>query len=262
LPVSILTALQALLPTTLSDPGAAPLQNPPQLPTVRLGESGPCQQEFNAQNSIDRFPFGVFVRLVEPHLSIVNEVWNIPFGGGTFTPLPVYRTSFDSTGPLAPGADSPATVTSYSDRVPVEQPLSVDGFRDQIMGLDPDGIFGADETVPMAASLGLGYVLEMSQQWMFAGVGLGDLVYSLPLAPGEQQQVAVFERTDTAQVTESEFFSEEQAATQTALADTSTAATFSSAFSEAVPSLRPSARQSTGAARFRRARRTGVSAVR
>ncbi len=232
LPVSILAALQALLPSAMPDPGAPAPADAPQLHKVRLGESGPCAQEFNSSNSIDEFPFGVFVRLVEPRLSIVNEVERIPIGprGGNFMPLPVYLTGFTA------GGAAPTTVTSYADRVPVEQPLSVDGFRDQIMGLEPNGLFGADETVPMAASLGLGYVLEMSQRWTFAGISLGDLVYSLPLAPGEQQQVAVFERTDTAQVSESEFFSEQQAATQTALADTSTAATFNSAFSEAVNS--------------------------
>src|SRR5581483_10257639 len=70
------------------------------------------------------------------------------------------------------------------------------------------------------------------QRWTFQGVTLGDLVYSLPLAPGEQQQVAIFERVDTSMVTESEFFSEEQP--QLALADTSTNATFNSAFNESV----------------------------
>jgi hypothetical protein len=224
LPVSILAALQALVPTQLPDPSAPPTANAPQLPSVKLGEAGPCQQEFNTSNTIDSFPFGVFVRLVEPQLSIVNEVLRIPIGDGNrFVPLPIYLT----------GA-STQTVTSYADRVPVEQPLSVDGFRDQIMGLESNGFFGADETVPMAATLGLGYVLEMQQQWTLSGIGLGDLVYSLPLAPGEQQQVAVFERMDTAQVTESEFFSETQAAEQIALADTSTAATFRSASSEAM----------------------------
>ncbi|KGA93419.1 hypothetical protein LptCag_0032 [Leptospirillum ferriphilum] len=229
LPVSILAALQALMPTTLPDPGGPQPPTAPQLPVVKLGETGPCSQEFNAQPTIDSFPFGVFLRLVEPRLSIVNQVQRLPLREGVneFIPLPVYLTGADTL---------PENQISYADRIPVEQPISVDGFRDQIMGLDPFGIFVADETVPMAASLGLGYVLEMQQQWTFAGVGLGDLVYSLPLAPGEQQQVAVFERLDTSYVTESEFFSESQTAQQSALADTSTAATFNSAFNEVINS--------------------------
>lgn len=226
LPVSILAALKDILPPLADapDPTAPPTS---QLPSVKIGEAGPCQQEYSASNSIDAFPFGVFVRLVEPQLSIVNEIqWvRLVEGNDRFLPLPVY-----TTGKPFAGA---GTVTSYADRVPVEQPLSVDGFRDQIMGLEANGTFGSDETVPMAATLGLGYVLEMQQKWTFAGVGLGDLVYSLPLAPGEQQQVAVFERTDTSFVTESEFFSESEAQQQSATADTSTFATFNSAFQEA-----------------------------
>ena len=63
-----------------------------------------------------------------------------------------------------------------------------------------DGTVSAFETRPMAGTLGLGYVVWMSQQWTLQGLGLGDLVYSLPLAPGEQQRVAIFERPDTARV--------------------------------------------------------------
>jgi hypothetical protein len=223
LPVSILQALKDILPPlpSATTPTAASVS---QLPSVRIGEAGPCQQEYSAGNSVDAFPFNVFVRLVEPQLSIVNEIQWVPLGD-RFLPLPIYATGSKA---ILGGASA-----HYADRVPVEQPLSVDGFRDQIMGLESDGLFGADETVPMAATLGLGYVLEMQQKWTFAGVGLGDLVYSLPLAPGEQQQVAVFERTDTSAVTESEFFSEAEAQQQSALADTSTLATFNSAFAEA-----------------------------
>ena len=162
------------------------------MPAVHLGESGPCQAIYNSHQAIDTFPYGVFFRLVEPQLSIVQQVTNVNSTvNGAFYPLPVYATASNATN---------GTPISYADRVPVEQPLTVDGFRDQIMGLDTNGLFTADETVPMAATLGLGYVLGMQQQWTFAGLGLGDLVYSLPLAPGEQQQVAVFERVDTAEV--------------------------------------------------------------
>jgi hypothetical protein len=227
LPISILQALENLLPKDLTDPGTATSPAPANLPSVKIGEEG-CQQEFTANASTDTFPYNVFIRLVEPQLSIVNEIQWVRLGEASefFLPLPVYQTG------VTPYRGA-FTSTSYADRVPVEQPLSVDGFRDQIMGLESNGLFGADETVPMAATLGLGYVLEMQQRWTFAGVGLGDLVYSLPLAPGEQIEMAVFERTDTSVVTESETFSESEAQQQSALADTSTQATFNSAFSEA-----------------------------
>ena len=257
LPVSILAALAALAPTTQPASGQAQPQPPANLPTVTIGEQEACSQSFAAAAITDSFPFGVFYRLVEPQMSIVNQVTQLPVGEANgFIPLPRYLTTVQAAQPLnaatnggaaageadggpagpntADGVSAAADPAgTFTDRVPVEQPLSADGFLDQIAGIDPFGNFTADESVPMAATLGLGYVLWMSQQWKFNGLGLGDLVYSLPLAPGEQTEVAVFERTDTSQVFESESFSEQQAQEQSALSDTSTAATFNSAFTEA-----------------------------
>lgn len=222
MPQSIIASL-ANITAGLSG-GAQPVTPPPAaaLPRVTLGEDNGCQLTYNGQAAIDRFPYGVFFRLVAPQLSIVQAFHWTRFSGVRI-PLPLYQGQIGGVSGAA----------SYTDRVPVEQPLAVDGFRDQIMGLGAGGTFVSDETVPMAATLGLGYVLKLSQRWTFQGLALGNLVYSLPLAPGEQQQVAVFERTDTASVFESETLSESQAEQQIALADTSTFATFNSAFDEA-----------------------------
>jgi hypothetical protein len=232
LSVSIVAALQALAPP--GPPTAAPPApaNPAQLPVVRMGDCEDCLLAYGANGSQDTFSYGVFYRLVEPRASIVAQVQAQTVGGNFRTFLPDYATSFegDSQTPELAGEGQ----VDYIDRIPVEQPISVDGFRDQISGLQPDGTYTGDETRPMAGTLGLGYVLWMSQRWTLQGLALGDLVYSLPLAPGEQQEVAIFERVDTAAVTESEFFTEEQAQQQSALADTSTQATFNSAFNEAV----------------------------
>jgi hypothetical protein len=260
LPVSILAALQALVPPLPgSSPPPAPT-NPPQLPIIKIGDDPDCLLAYGINSSEDRFPYGVFFRLVEPRASIVSmaqyhiveggNITLLPFYGGMYNPIKIGPTepadpsnlglpaSVPPTAagalPLVPPAGPGEGQVTYVDRVPVEQPISVDGFRDQMMGLQLDGTYTADETRPMAGTLGLGYVLWLSQRWTFEGLALGNLVYSLPLAPGEQQQVAIFERVDTARVTESEFFTEEQVLQQAATADTSTQATFNSAFREAV----------------------------
>jgi len=231
LPVSILAALQAIAAPTPAPPVSTTPSSTGQTPQVTLGEPGSvCVQSFGKVSTVDRFPWGIFFRLVEPQLSIATETQPQLTQAGKFNWLPIYATQDQA---LVPQAGT-ASGTTYMDRLPIDQPLSVDGFRDQVAGIDTTGNFTADETVPMAASLGLGYVLQMSQQWTFQGLGLGNLVYSLPLAPGEQQQVAVFERQDTSAVQETEFFSESEAMNQSAMSDTSTAATFNSAFSEAV----------------------------
>lgn len=259
LSVSILAALEGLASSIPggSDP-VPPLTNPPQLPVIKIGDDPDCLLAYGINSSEDRFPYGIFFRLVEPRASIVSQAHVHIVGGGKLTYLPIYEGAFAARSQSLPAA-SPGAVLSpgvalgapsalplippampgegqvaYVDRVPVEQPISVDGFRDQMMGLQSDGTITADETRPMAGTLGIGYVLWLSQRWTFEGLALGNLVYSLPLAPGEQQQVAIFERTDTASVRETEFFTEEQTLQESALADTSTRATFDSAFREAV----------------------------
>lgn len=230
LPVSILAALQAVAPPPPNGAPPPPPVNQAQLPVIKIGDDADCLLKYGLNQSIDKFSYGVFFRLVEPRASIANQVFRFPFGnGGLFNFLPHYGDAAQGGG----GAD-PNVVTSYVDRVPVDQPLSVDGFRDRLAGIGSNGFISGDETVPMAGTLGLGYVLQMSQRWTFQGLALGDLVYSLPLAPGEQQQVAIFERRDSESVFESENFSEQQTLQQSAVADTSTNATFNSAFNEVI----------------------------
>ena len=96
-------------------------------------------------------------------------------------------------------------------------PISIDDFREGLL-TDP----------AIVGSLGLGYVLRCSQNWQFQGLALGDLVYSLPLAPGEQQQVVVEEQTTTLIVRETEavFGGDEPSLADR---DSSTQATFQSA---------------------------------
>jgi hypothetical protein len=229
LPVSIIAALAALAPTEPGPP-TAPAPTPatgtaPAKHRVTLGESNSlCQQTFVKGETTDRFPWGLFFRLVAPQLSIAAQARPVPLSATGGSWLPVFVNEATAAG---------SAQLDFIGRTPIDQPLSVDGFRDQLAGIDSTGYFTAEETVPMAASLGLGYVLRMAQQWKFNGLGLGDLIYSLPLAPGEQQQIAVFERQDTTTVSETESFSQDQSQQQTARADTSTSATFHQAFSEA-----------------------------
>ena len=225
LPVSIIAALQALTP--IDAPAPALVKAPPRKKhALTLGEHGSvCSQTFSTSEKTDRFPWGLFFRIVEPQMSIATQTREVPISGNFKSWMPIYRM------PLAP---PPTPTSKLLDRIPIGQPLSVDGFRDQLAGIDSSGTFTEDEAVPMASSLGLGYILRMAQQWKFDGLGLGDLVYSLPLAPGEQQQVAVFERQDTSAVQESESFSQVEAMNQSAMSDTSTNATFNQAFNEMV----------------------------
>ncbi len=53
------------------------------------------------------------------------------------------------------------------------------------------------ESIPQAATLGIGYVLNMHQAWVPDGFALGTLLYSTILAPGEEQRLVVREQSQS-----------------------------------------------------------------
>ena len=123
--------------------------------------------------------------------------------------------------------------TRFVERLPIDKPISVEGFRDQLIGVDGN-VIGIERTVPMAGTLGLGYVLNLAQAWKYDGLTLGNLVYSLPLAPGEQQRIVVSERVATATVSDIERLDIAEAQRSSLRESTSAQATFDSAFEEHV----------------------------
>jgi hypothetical protein len=57
-----------------------------------------------------------------------------------------------------------------------------------------------EPTIYQAASIAHGHLLHFKQEWLPDGYSIGDLVYSLPLAPGQKKQIAVldWERRESA----------------------------------------------------------------
>ncbi|HYM04347.1 MAG TPA: hypothetical protein VET85_15445, partial [Stellaceae bacterium] len=172
----------------------------PTLPKLTLGDDADCIRVLENQVSFEQFPYGIFFQLIAPALYTETESVDANQAG-------VYQTITRTDTALA--------------RAQLTGPISIDEFRQGLL------------TGPaIVGSLGLGYVLRCSQSWQFQGLALGDLVYSLPLAPGEQQQVVVEEQTTTLAVrdTEAVFGSETSLASQTS--DSSTQAMFNSAFNQ------------------------------
>lgn len=74
---------------------------------------------------------------------------------------------------------------SKSGRQTLNRPLDVEEFKSRLYD-DP-------EIHPQMSSLGIGYVLNMHQAWVPDGFALGSLLYSLVLAPGEEQRLVIRE---------------------------------------------------------------------
>jgi hypothetical protein len=83
---------------------------------------------------------------------------------------------------------------SYKGRVPLDGKNPIDWD-------DSDNTLG----VVQASTIAFGHILNYKQVWRAAGYSLGDLLYSLPLAPGQKKQIAVFDwdRKESASRTES-----------------------------------------------------------
>lgn len=196
-------------------------------PTVSLGEDA-CELVFRKDTSVDKFPYGVLFRLTDPGLTMPTLTVSVGASAGQNNKplLPVVGVN----GPLALLQGNEQTPDLHLvNRVPVNHPLNLDAFRDALGGTRR-GRFGGG--VPIASTLALGYVVHMAQRWTPVGLALGDLVYSLPLAPGEQQKIAVIERTARSLVTESETLDTSEQMSFSERDDTSATATFSSAFNE------------------------------
>jgi len=229
LPGSLVSALVDLveeLPRVtgggLADGGQAPVR-------IQLGQDA-CNIRFEEDAHLRRFPFRTLVRLIEPRTTTVNQVLVFQPRGpaAAVRGKALASARFNRFFPVAT-----ALQTRFVERVPVDKPISVDGFRDQLIGVDNNRI-SAQRRVPMASTLGLGYVLNMAQVWKYDGLTLGNLLYSLPLAPGEQQRIAVSERRASASVRDSERLSLVEQQQSSLQEDASTSAVFESAFNERV----------------------------
>lgn len=80
------------------------------------------------------------------------------------------------------------------DRSNIGQPIDIDGLKDSMIKNTSE--------YPVASTLGMGYVLNMHQGWVPDGFSLGSLLYSLILAPGEEQKLIVRENTQTYMITD------------------------------------------------------------
>jgi competence ComEA-like helix-hairpin-helix protein len=99
-----------------------------------------------------------------------------------------------------------------ADRVRDAAVLSLHGDLQRLLGtvvarppgrrrLDADNIIDWDDdpTIYQAVTVAHGHLLRFKQEWVADGYSMGNLLYSLPLAPGQKKQIAVvdWERRET-----------------------------------------------------------------
>lgn len=203
LPESLLASLASFARPAAGDAATtAGLQ-----PRVALRDGAGGEHVYAASGAVERFPYAIFIRLVEPGLTAVAATTNVWADEGKKQFFPTVGGDAPAKAATAEGGDD---LTAYVDRVPLERPLNLEGLRRRIAGVGDDGAASDEEIVPLSGTLGLGYVVHLAQRWTPAGLALGELVHSLPLTPGERQTIAVVQAgsgMDTDASTESVFAS-------------------------------------------------------
>lgn len=75
-----------------------------------------------------------------------------------------------------------------STRTKLNEALDIHEFK--------ENLYNNQENLALAGTLGIGYALNMHQAWVPDGFALGNLLYSLVLAPGEEQRLIVREHKE------------------------------------------------------------------
>jgi hypothetical protein len=201
---SLIERLIELFPSTVEDVDTNPDEYATPTPPLLFSEEDACARSFQSNTGvIDHFSYSLLVRLIEPSIGPGQLVFTFP---GTKIKLPNPLVKY----PLAVSPDvllefwEDAGTFMPGERAPLGGPVDVAGFHQ-------DAAFSPGD-VPKASSLAIGYVVKMRQVWIPTGLSLGDLVYSLPLAPGEEQRIVVVEQDERLDVREHEGvqFAEEQ----------------------------------------------------
>ncbi len=226
---SVISELADLVPVDETDAVENAEDFQTRQPPLVLGE-GDCASEYATEGgTVSRYRYSVLFRLIDPLLGpkLVTRDRRV---GSTTVPSTIPSSGLVNAGFSA--SDVVAALGagggdwSFRDRQPIEEPVDVDEFFDDVTR-DP-------ERVPKAATLGLGYVTKMRLVMVNQGLSLGKLVYSLPLAPGEEQQVAVFEQDERLSVRDRESLTLDERQKFEESKDTSLDATVSTAFDEMI----------------------------
>ncbi|MFM2399419.1 MAG: hypothetical protein RL341_1576, partial [Pseudomonadota bacterium] len=229
---SVLTQLRGIQEDIVAN-SPQDVENKPEefaapLPQINLGE-GDCGRFFRSGSGvIDKFRYSVLIRLVEPQMNQWVPLFRMQTAGGNYIPMPIPAAGdafWDATGAL----NAIEQIRRFGrlvlvNRTPIDRPIEVSAFHKSI---EEHPVF-----LPKASTLGLGYIVHMHQVWIPAGLSLGDLVYSLPLAPGEQQRIAIQESVQTFSERDAETFSEDEFQSFRETQDSSAFASFHSAFNE------------------------------
>lgn len=166
--------------------------------------------DFHQKKVLDEFSYYTVVRTTEPLIETyeIDDADEIELDDlldhvdegvrGTLAGLKVNRTvlvSFISRHKTITRANVPELVENIQADVVRRKVLAPPTPRKGRVHLDTRHEVDWDEkpTVYQAVSVAHGHLLHFKQEWFHHGYSIGDLLYSLPLAPGQKKQIVVFD---------------------------------------------------------------------
>lgn len=175
--------------------------------------------DFHERKVLDEFSYYTVVRTTEP-LIRANEIGDVqeinledlldgiiidPVLKGKLTgiraPKAMLRAFIDRNGPITPDNANRLIQETQLNAIKAKLDQADKAFQGRVE-LDVDVAVNWDEkpTVYEAVTIAHGHLLNFKQEWYSDGYSLGDLLYSLPLAPGQKKQIVVFDwdRKDSA----------------------------------------------------------------
>lgn len=173
-------------------------------------EDGCSDLNFHDKKVLDEFSYYTVVRTTEPlietyEIADVDEIEMDdllddvdPDVRGSLTGLKVNRavlTSFISRNLTITKANVGQLLKNVQADAIRRKVLAVPPTRKGRVFLDAGNEIDWDEkpTVYQAVSIAHGHLLHFKQEWFQDGYSIGDLLYSLPLAPGQKKQIVVFD---------------------------------------------------------------------
>lgn len=167
--------------------------------------------------TLDAHIEGVNITSDDDSFIVIKEIFT-SWNGGLQKSLPSVKLMGDDENPVMLSTDTaPTRMYTYSmlqrliepklgkklDNSIIYEDATREAVNEPIDIYDiKDNLCVKTDNFKQMSSLGLGYQLNMHQAWIPDGFALGDLLYSLILAPGEEQRLVVRENKQTYQITD------------------------------------------------------------
>lgn len=186
----------------------------PETFSTDLG-TGQCIRLNVPNRAIEEFDFYSVVRTTEPDiLGVTTDVVEDEIVILPTTPLPPPSEDFPEAPGLAEIANPNTGPTEFINNTGLRRPQDIFTMRGlarppRRVPLDRQAPVDWDSTPTFyeATSIAHGHLLHFKQVWYADGYSLGDLLYSLPLAPGQKKLISVIDWERREQTTRDEFTS-------------------------------------------------------